>query len=284
MLNDIREILISHKEPFLLSRFLYDKKYSLNSKNGQKKRITFLLDLRKYLIDYLEFEINNQNGKITILSSLDKLNKFYENEKTDIVLTKVREYALLHDTHSKRIEDIRPKNSYFLYKDFIEQKVKVIDNDFSNKRKLIIVENQLIFDLNKEEFLTYLKNFDFQIDEDTIILFGSGNKVNSSKLVSLLNEFEEISYFADYDEEGYKIFKNLKFKSKKFIFPTEEVFLNIQSEIKCFRDKFNEVNYNCEGKEQAILKKDNSLFKLLGNKFNYSEEIYVMNQEVFLNF
>lgn len=41
--------------------------------------------------------------------------------------------------------------------------------------------------------------------------------------------------------------------------------------------------YN-EGKEQSILKKENSLFKLLEQQFNYSEDIYVMNQEVFLNF
>lgn len=214
---------------------------------------------------------------------LDEINKILSFNK--FIPKCHKDFALIHDTHNGS-ELNQSQTTVLLYRtslyEFNNKTFKSIllknkkDNNFDNKNKsLIIIENYKIFEL--ENLKEYFKNFNIEIKDyiqyDTI--YGSGNKINSSKNINLLNSYKEIFYFGDYDDEGYAIFKilerNLNIKCE-FIFPKKEIIDFIQSEMQ---------------KEEIIIRRKNDKDYLIKDKellLKFSSyKLFEMQQEVFLN-
>ncbi len=232
------------------------------------------------------FELKNDNLKFIgvnfdfIINEINQILKFEE-----FIPTSPKEFALIHDTHNgsdlntseTTILLLRTSLYEFNNNTFKSILLKNKDNNcFNNKNKLlIIIENYKIFEL--ENLNKYFKSFDIEIKDDVeyYVIYGSGNKINSSKNINLLNSFEEILYFGDYDNEGYDIYKNLKNKlniNVLYILPKKEIILEIQNlmsqESISLKRKFD------KNKDNLIKNDLLELFEL--------NKMFEMQQEVFL--
>lgn len=232
------------------------------------------------------FELKNDNLKFIgvnfdfIINEINQILKFEE-----FIPTSPKEFALIHDTHNgsdlntseTTILLLRTSLYEFNNNTFKSILLKNKDNNcFNNKNKsLIIIENYKIFEL--ENLNEYFKSFDIEIKDDVeyYVIYGSGNKINSSKNINLLNSFEEILYFGDYDNEGYDIYKNLKNKlniNVLYILPKKEIILEIQNlmsqESISLKRKFD------KNKDNLIRNDLLELFEL--------NKMFEMQQEVFL--
>lgn len=230
------------------------------------------------------FELKNDNLKFIgirsdfIINEIDSILNFKE-----FIPNCSKDFALIHDTHNNS-EFNQSETTILLLRtsliDFNENTLKTfILNKYDNRlynnknKKLIIIENYKIFELNNLK--EYFKNFDIEIkyNVEYNVIYGSGNKINSFKNINLLNSFEEILYFGDYDNEGYNIYKNLKNKlniNVSYILPKKEIILEIQN-------LMNQENIFLKRKKDKDYLIKNDLLELfeLNKMFEMQQEVFI---------
>lgn len=230
------------------------------------------------------FELKNDNLKFIgirsdfIINEIDSILNFKE-----FIPNCSKDFALIHDTHNNS-EFNQSETTILLLRtsliDFNENTLKTFilnkydDRLYNNKnKKLIIIENYKIFELNNLK--EYFKNFDIEIkyNVEYNVIYGSGNKINSFKNINLLNSFEEILYFGDYDNEGYNIYKNLKNKlniNVSYILPKKEIILEIQN-------LMNQENIFLKRKKDKDYLIKNDLLELfeLNKMFEMQQEVFI---------
>ncbi len=275
---NIIEIINSKGEPLLLSVLKKDTYYSLNEKNGISRRLKYVKKIKEDLEKYIILKIDSKNGRLsyTDISKLEEYLYLLENRTNP---ESIKAFALNHDTHNKKIEEIEEQQSYFFYKNVRDLIPKVASNLVTEgSGLLIIVENQRVFDLKYNELKVFLRKFNFELNEADI-LFGSGNKVNSKKIIPFFNLYDEIIYLGDLDDEGYKIYQSLRKNiNTPFLFPKKEIFKNIEKEIVEARKK------NEKKKKSVFLDHNGALRAKIRDLYTLGQDdLFEMQQEVFFD-
>lgn len=280
--NEEKDILyINNSTPSIKRDYVlktFNDIYNLtNNKIFKLEKISKILYKNNY------FELKNDNLKFIgirsdfIINEIDSISNFKE-----FTPRCSKDFALIHDTHNNS-ELNQSETTILLLRtsliEFNENTLKTFilnkyDNRlYNNKNKnLIIIENYKIFELNNLK--EYFENFDIEIKDyiEYNVIYGAGNKINSFKNINLLNSFEEILYFGDYDNEGYDIYKNLKNKLSiniSYILPKKEIILEIQN-------LMNQENISLKRKKDKDYLIKNDLLELFG-----LNKMYEMQQEVF---
>lgn len=229
--------------------------------------------------------VEEVNNYIRALISLEcKIN---QAEKASL---SIREFALKHKTHSPQTKNVRATNHYFQVKRSISSEVEplTIWHNKSNGNlgfdQVIIVENQYIFEQNKDEYVHYFSQYDFEYSGQ-LIVFGSGSKSMSKLLKEWLVLFDTIYCFYDLDKKGYEMWKNLEDNvnsSVRLMMPTKDFIIITQKEIK--------KNYELETDEKKErykkVDKNSPLFELVSSECEgvVPLPLYVMYEESFVSF
>jgi len=222
--------------------------------------------------------------KLTFIGKEKKvvINKIEELLKSEIFIpNKPSDFALIHDTHSDNKAN-NTQTSVLVLKEDISQvyngKINAVmlslkDTFDKKNKKLIIVENYKIFEI--QNLFKYLEQFQVElIDNDKYdLIYGSGNKITSSKNINFINSYEEVIYLGDLDDEGYDIYLSLKNKIKIksiFLLPKKDVIYKIQKKMS------EQKIFNARKTEKVYIKNKDLL-----NLIEY-DKAYEMQQEVFL--
>lgn len=271
--------------------YIYEQKSTLPNlikKLDNLKSILSKYNMNKLLLTFiilegfrLVIEDSKKNIMIDFLETLTKRDVFIPETFKD--------FALVHQTHNK--SDLNKTDSSIFYKrdiflDFKEENLKIIfanktsSKNLKHSKILFIVENYKIFELKNP--LPYFNSFDLGIDiseyKNIDFMYGAGNKINTPKLgFKFFSTYEDILYFGDYDDEGYKIYKKLSSNNDniRFILPNHNIIKDIQK----LMDK-EDIQYyrsNCNIKNYFI--KNTELLKLINLSQN---KVYEMQQEVFI--
>jgi hypothetical protein len=250
-------------------------------------------DFNKILIDKIEL-----NGYTLDIKQKDKnkLINLLENQLYQIEFEPKtsKDFALIHDTHSNNKNNEKETNIFIkriFDGNFVENNIEILiaKNNINYKKDnvdyLIIVENYKIFELN--DLYTYFKQFNFKeyqylISQNTNkikIMYGSGNKINSFRLLNYFKQYKKIFYFGDYDDEGYKIFKTFFINNSnvEFVLPFNKIIKNIQMKMEKIPRKLKNSK-----KDVNIFIKDKELIGLIDIDMK-NRYLYEMQQEVFIN-